>query len=146
MPIPVNSSDDENNPTPPISSAAESVAQTTTRPPIPPLPSTAPSVVAAPGCSSQPPHSLPSTDPKDPLGLKSLPPAGSFLPGFGYVPQMPRAPIMSAQHAGPAAEARPAVSAAQARPSRSAAVSLEPEASKVPERRHSDSSGKYCFD
>jgi hypothetical protein len=101
-------------------------------------------VVVAPGCSSQPSHSHQSQDPKDPLSLNSLPPAGSFLPGFGYVPQMPRAPIMTARQAGPAAEARPAVSAAQAQPSRSAAVITEPEANKLPERRHSDSSGKYC--
>ena len=93
MPVPTGpshrndfSDDDINNP-PPILPAVSTVSN-------PPrtssvlTTSSAPVQVEAPGPSSSIPQTKIPNDPRDPLGLNTLPPAGSFLPGYGYVPQI----------------------------------------------------------
>ena len=61
-----------------------------------PLNTSAPSSVVAPGPSSAAQTIIPQ-DPKDPLGLNNLPPAGSYLPGIGFVPQINQPPKMTAR-------------------------------------------------
>ena len=150
MPVPTGpshrndfSDDDINNP-PPIPPAVSTVSN-------PPrtssvlTTSSAPVQVEAPGPSSSIPQTKIPNDPRDPLGLNTLPPAGSFLPGYGYVPQMNKPPIMTARLQESAAQARPSGSAAPARPSGSAAPPIEPENIKMPARRDSVSSGKSYY-
>ena len=133
MPVPTghshNSSDEDNSPPP-----ASTVVPTTNlaRSYSAPVNTSAPSSVVAPGPSSVAQTIIPQ-DPKDPLGLNNLPPAGSYLPGIGFVPQINQPPKMTA---------RLQESAAPARPSVSAAPHIESEKVKMPVRHASVSSGK----
>ena len=134
MPVPTghshNSSDEDNSPPP----ASSTVVPTTnlSRSYSAPVNTSAPSSVVAPGPSSVAQTIIPQ-DPKDPLGLNNLPPAGSYLPGIGFVPQINQPPKMTA---------RLQESAAPARPSVSAAPHIESEKVKMPVRHASVSSGK----
>ena len=136
MPVPTGqahiSSEEENDTPPPASTAAASLTRASSAP----LNASAPSMVVAPGPSSTHSHTISHRDPKDPLGLNTLPPAGSFIPGLGFVPQMHQPPKVSARLQEPAATARPMVSAAS---------NIEPEKVKMPARHDSESSGTFLL-